>query len=140
RDLQQTIARAAHSQTASLADLSGRITKLEDAPAPAPEPVAEEEDEDTLLRARRDRAIQYHISQSVAYGGKPRTEHIALAQAVPLLPRAQFAPEVSYRHGSGPYWLISGRQCGYGGAVRQLMPVHGLTEEEARALVDSCRR
>src|SRR5690606_40936977 len=35
-----TIARAAHSQTASLADLSGRITKLEDAPAPAPEPVA----------------------------------------------------------------------------------------------------
>lgn len=141
RDLQQTIARAAHSQTASLADLSGRITKLEDAPAPAPEPVAEEEDEYTrMLRDRRDRVIQHHIGQSVAYGGKPRTEHIALAQAVPLLPLGHFDPEVSYHHGSEPYWLINGRQCDYGGAVDQLMHVHGLTREEARALLDSCRR
>lgn len=142
RDLQQTIARAAHSQTASLADLSGRITKLEDAPAPAPEPVAEEEDEYTrMLRARRDRVIQYHISQSVAYGGKPSPEHIALAQAVPLLPLEHFDPEVSYHHGSGEqYWLINGRQCYHSDAVRQLMHVHGLTEEEARALLDSCRR
>ena len=140
RDLQQTIARAAHSQTASLADLSGRITKLED--APAPEPVAEEEDEYTrMLRHRRDRVIQYHISQSVAHGGKPDPGHIALAQAVPLLPLGHFDPEVSYHHGSGEqYWLINGRQCDYGGAVRQLMHVHGLTEEEARALLDSCRR
>lgn len=140
RDLQQTIARAAHSQTASLADLSGRIAKLEDAPAPAPEPVAEEEDEYTLLRARRDRVIQYHISQSVAYGGKPSPEHIALAQAVPLLPLEHFNPEVSYHHGSEPYWLINGRQCDYGGALDQLTHVHGLTREEARALLDSCRR
>lgn len=134
RDLQQTIARAAHSQTASLADLSGRVTKLED----APEPVAEEEDE--MLRARRDRVIQYHISQSVASGGKPSPEHIALAQAVPLLPLGHFDPEVSYHHGSEPYWLINGRQCDYGGALDQLMHVHGLTREEARALLDSCRR
>lgn len=141
RDLQQTIARAAHSQTASLADLSGRITNLEDAQKqPAPEPVAEEEDEYTLLRARRDRVIQYHIGQSVAYGGKPSPEHIALAQAVPLLPLGHFDPEVSYHHGSEPYWLINGRQCDYGGALDQLMHVHGLTREEARALLDSCRR
>src|SRR5690606_13083253 len=135
RDLQQTIARAAHSQTASLADLSGRVTKLED----APEPVAEEEDE--MLRARRDRVIQYHISQSVASGGKPSPEHIALAQAVPLLPLEHFDPKVSYHHGSGEqYWLINERQCDYGGALDQLMHVHGLTREEARALLDSCRR
>ena len=149
RDLQQT----AHSQmsttdlvTASLTDLSGRITNLEDAqkqptPAPAPEPVAEEEDEYTrMLRARRDRVIQYHIIQSVAYGGKPRTEHIALAQAVPLLPLGHFDPEVSYHHGSEPYWLINGHQCYHSDAVRQLMHVHGLTEEEAHALLASCRR
>lgn len=147
RDLQQTIARAAHSQmsttdlvTASLTDLSARITELEDAQRqPAPEPVAEEEDE--MLRDRRDRVIQHHISQSVAYGGKPSPEHIALAQAVPLLPLEHFDPEVSYHHGSGEqYWLINGRQCDYGGALDQLMHVHGLTREEARALLDSCRR
>lgn len=139
RDLQQTIARAAHSQTASLTDLSARITNLEDAQTqPAPEPVAEEEDE--MLRARRDRVIQYHISQSVAYGGKPSPEHIALAQAVPLLPLGHFDPEVSYHHGSEPYWLINGHRYDYGGALDQLMHVHGLTREEARALLDSCRR
>lgn len=145
RDLQKT----AHSQmsttdlvTASLADLSGRLTNLEDAQKQdGPEPVAEEEDEYTrMLRRRRDRVIQHHISQSVAYGGKPSPEHIAFAQAVPLLPLGHFDPEVSYHHGSEPYWLINGRQCDYGGAVDQLMHVHGLTEEEARALLDSCRR